>query len=515
MRRWPSRVANVLLRALSGVDIHDFGTTFRAYRAELVKELRLLGDFHRYIPALARRAARADHRDPHPQRGAPGRAEQLRPRAHGRSLLDLVLLSISSLRYMDRPLRAFGQLALLAATVGTTILAALLARWPGRPACPPFASTAGGSSSRSSSSWPHVQILMTGILAEILVRVLFGMGDRRVYAVRRECGSGGAASLMCGLVGLFAHDGDGATPDRWFELVGHLRHRGPDCRRVLGGRAVLPGPSPPGHPGPRHRPPAHGDGGRPPGRDPERRDLQLRRAARRSSRPSAHAFRTDSDTEVLLHGYQRLGPSSFPARLVGQFAFALADRPRRRLFLAGTGSARSRSSSAARRLRRVRVGSEAAGRASRPRPAARRGRARGYLSLNYVPGEATLLAGVRQLPRPPWALFSAERAERVRRYWALPRGRSDGAAPWTKPSRNGVRSSIAAVRLAMRADVPVGILLSGGMDSSLVAESAVRQEPAQPRRAYFLDFEDRQWSEHEAALDRRRSPGPSPRSARP
>jgi hypothetical protein len=89
------------------------------------------------------------------------------------------------MRYMDRPLRAFGQLALLAATLGTTILGALLL----------LAWASGMPTVREHSGWflisillllASVQILMTGILAEILVRVLFGMGDRRVYAVRRE-----------------------------------------------------------------------------------------------------------------------------------------------------------------------------------------------------------------------------------------------------------------------------------------------------------------------------------------
>lgn len=184
VRRWPSRVANRILRWVSGLEIHDFGTTFRAYRAELVKELRLLGDFHRYIPALARQAG--------------GRITEVRirniVRPHGQSSyglgrtvgvsLDLVLLYFL-FRYMDRPMRAFGQLALFAATVGGAILGALLiTAW-----------VSGVPTVREHSGWflisillllASIQIVLTGILAEILVRVLFGMGDRRVYAVRRE-----------------------------------------------------------------------------------------------------------------------------------------------------------------------------------------------------------------------------------------------------------------------------------------------------------------------------------------
>ena len=53
MRRLPSRVANWMMAKLSGVDIHDFGTTFKVYRREIIKDIRLYGEMHRFIPALA------------------------------------------------------------------------------------------------------------------------------------------------------------------------------------------------------------------------------------------------------------------------------------------------------------------------------------------------------------------------------------------------------------------------------------------------------------------------------
>jgi glycosyltransferase involved in cell wall biosynthesis len=53
LRRTPSRVANWLMSKLSGVDIHDFGTTFKVYRRDTIKQIRLYGEMHRFIPALA------------------------------------------------------------------------------------------------------------------------------------------------------------------------------------------------------------------------------------------------------------------------------------------------------------------------------------------------------------------------------------------------------------------------------------------------------------------------------
>ena len=118
-----------------------------------MKELRLLGDFHRYIPALARQAGGRITEIPIRNVVRPaGQSSYGLGRTVGVSL-DLVLLYFL-VRYMDRPLRAFGQLALLAATVGTTILGVLLLLALGVRYARPSASTAAGSSSRSCCSWP-------------------------------------------------------------------------------------------------------------------------------------------------------------------------------------------------------------------------------------------------------------------------------------------------------------------------------------------------------------------------
>src|SRR4051794_17408783 len=53
-RRWPSAAANWIVRLLTGLTVHDVGTTFRAYQGDLVRQLRLLGEHHRFIPVLAK-----------------------------------------------------------------------------------------------------------------------------------------------------------------------------------------------------------------------------------------------------------------------------------------------------------------------------------------------------------------------------------------------------------------------------------------------------------------------------
>jgi glycosyltransferase involved in cell wall biosynthesis len=184
LRRWPSRAANTVARWISGVEIHDFGTTLRAYRSELVKDVRLFGEFHRFIPALGSALG--------------GRITELpirnieRPSGKsnyglGRSLgvfLDFFVLFFI-VRYLDRPMRAFGKLAVISFGVGFAIAAFLVAE----------ALIYNIPTVREHLGWfllsimlmlAGTQILLSGLIAEILIRIHFGQGEHRVYKIRRE-----------------------------------------------------------------------------------------------------------------------------------------------------------------------------------------------------------------------------------------------------------------------------------------------------------------------------------------
>jgi glycosyltransferase involved in cell wall biosynthesis len=186
-RRWPSRAANLLIRWISGLSLHDFGTTFRAARIDLVRDLRLLGEFHRFVPVLAVQAGGRVTEIPIENIERPaGKGNYGLGRTQG-VFLDLIVLLFLS-RYIDRPMRAFGALGLLAFTAASTILAALLG----------YAYLYDVPTAREHSGWllvsvmlflASVQVTLAGVMAEILVRVHYEIGDRRVYRVRRTWGA--------------------------------------------------------------------------------------------------------------------------------------------------------------------------------------------------------------------------------------------------------------------------------------------------------------------------------------
>jgi glycosyltransferase involved in cell wall biosynthesis len=187
VRRWPSRAANALIRRIARLPIHDFGTTYRAYRADLMKDIRLLGEFHRYVPVLGHAAGGRITEIPIENIVRPaGRSSYGLGRSLGVSLDILVLLFFS--RYLDRPMRVFGKVGVATFALGAAILAVLVA----------YAYLYNVPTVRAYSGWflmsvmlilASIQITLTGILAEILVRVHYGQGDRRVYRVRREWGA--------------------------------------------------------------------------------------------------------------------------------------------------------------------------------------------------------------------------------------------------------------------------------------------------------------------------------------
>src|SRR5258707_1664144 len=123
-RKFPSRIANWLMAKSSGVALRDFGTTFKAYRSEVLKDINLYGELHRFIPALASfygaRIAEVPIRDT--------------PRASGdshygigrtfRVLFDILTIKFL-LKYFTRPMHFFGSLGLVGTTLGGGIMAYL------------------------------------------------------------------------------------------------------------------------------------------------------------------------------------------------------------------------------------------------------------------------------------------------------------------------------------------------------------------------------------------------------
>ena len=106
-RRVPSRIANWLMAKLSGVSLHDFGTTFKAYRAPVIKRIRLHGDLHRFIPALASWGGARIAEVPIANIPRPQSQSHYGLSRTWRVAADLITVRFL-LRYVTRPLHFFG-----------------------------------------------------------------------------------------------------------------------------------------------------------------------------------------------------------------------------------------------------------------------------------------------------------------------------------------------------------------------------------------------------------------------
>jgi len=180
-RRFPSRVANWMMAKLSGVDLHDFGTTFKAYRAEVLKDINLYGELHRFIPALASfygaRIAEVPIRNTLRTNG--GSHYGLGRTFH--VLFDILTIKFL-LNYLTRPMHFFGKLGLIGTAAGGAMLAYLF-----------ILKIAGhelllehGPLMLAGSLLLLAGLMMfsTGLLGEMLMRTYFESQGRRIYAVR-------------------------------------------------------------------------------------------------------------------------------------------------------------------------------------------------------------------------------------------------------------------------------------------------------------------------------------------
>ncbi len=205
-----------------------------------------------------------------------------------------------------------------------------------------------------------------------------------------------------------------------------------------------------------------------------------------------HQLRTSGDTEVIVHLYEEHG-DAFVDHLRGMFAIALWDARRRRLVLT-----RDRVGKKPLYWRladgRLSYGSELKALMRDPRLPRRvdEEALEAFFLYQYVPAPRTILQGVQKLP--PASILTWDGGEPViRRYWTLayqPK-REMPAAEQRERCLELMRES---VRLRMRSDVPVGLFLSGGMDSSTVL-ALMAEASSQPVRTFTIGFDDPAYNE--------------------
>ena len=207
--------------------------------------------------------------------------------------------------------------------------------------------------------------------------------------------------------------------------------------------------------------------------------VELREALERAG----HRFATRCDTEVLAHAYEEWG-DSFAERLRGMFAVALWDAPRRRLVLA-------RDRFGIKPLLYRETGGEllfASELRALPRGEIDLDALEAFLSFNCIPAPLTIFTGTRKL-QPGYLLVWEDGAATLSRF----------ARPGPRPEREATPEELLArlrdsVRAHLVSDVPVGVLLSGGVDSSLLAALAA-QELTEPLRTFSIGFEERSFDE--------------------
>jgi glycosyltransferase involved in cell wall biosynthesis len=183
-RRLPSRIANWLIAKFSGVALHDFGTTFKAYRRSVIKRIGLYGDLHRFIPALASSNGARIAELPITNVERPQNKSHYGLSRTWRVMADLVTVRFL-LRYSTRPLHVFGPLgfASLAAGAagGTYVLAAKVLT-----GAPVFLKHGPLLLLSAVLVQSGVLLVGLGVLAEILTRIYFDGGRRRrIYTIER------------------------------------------------------------------------------------------------------------------------------------------------------------------------------------------------------------------------------------------------------------------------------------------------------------------------------------------
>ena len=178
-RRLPSMIANALISKATGVKLHDYGCSLKVFRAEVVRAMKLYGEMHRFLPAIASEfgVEIGEHVVNH------------RAREHGKSnygitrtfrvILDLMTVKFLS-SYKTRPLQMFGSVGLLLGTVGGVMCAYITyQRFFGFQSANRPLFTVGAFMILVS-----LQMIMTGLVAEMVSRTYHESQDKPTYVIR-------------------------------------------------------------------------------------------------------------------------------------------------------------------------------------------------------------------------------------------------------------------------------------------------------------------------------------------
>ena len=191
LRRIPSRTANWLMSKLSGVDIHDFGTTFKVYRRETIKDVHLYGEMHRFIPALAAWNGAKVVEVPIRNIVRPGGKSHYGISRTLRVFFDIITIRFL-LRYTTRPLHFFGPPGLLGIFSGGAILAWLFVDKVFLHV-PIFVEHGPLLVLAMMLPLFGVQLLAVGLVGELLMRTHFDSGASPIYRIERVIGASAGA----------------------------------------------------------------------------------------------------------------------------------------------------------------------------------------------------------------------------------------------------------------------------------------------------------------------------------
>lgn len=183
MRKIPSRVANWIASKISGIEIHDFGTTFKAYKREVIEDLNLYGEMHRFIPALLSGSGIRIVEIPIKNIERPHGVSNYGISRTFRVAFDLVTLKFL-LGYATRPLHFFGKAALYCFILAFGFSAYILYdkffyNVPMLVAHGPLAMLT------TLLILIGCGFVATGLLGELISRVYFEATERKIYAVRK------------------------------------------------------------------------------------------------------------------------------------------------------------------------------------------------------------------------------------------------------------------------------------------------------------------------------------------